>query len=195
MAEAKGKDVTYTNPRGIPRAPFVDKVEEFVSGPEDINATLHKFDEMLSKYKFMEVNRLKQLQRLRSSIPDMQKTLDTVKFLESKQDSEEEMETRFELNDTLYATASIPPTDTVYLWLGANVMVAYPIEEAKDLLTQKLSSQETSMKTCQEDLEFLREQITTMEVNIARTYNWDVKRRRQTKLATTVEEGSDDEDQ
>lgn len=33
----------------------------------------------------MEVNRLKQLQRLRSSIPDMQKTLDTVKFLESKQ--------------------------------------------------------------------------------------------------------------
>jgi hypothetical protein len=86
-------------------------------------------------------------------------------------------------------------------------MVAYPIEEAKDLLTQKLSSQETSMKTCQEDLEFLREQITTMEVNIgtlhpilkadavARTYNWDVKRRRQTKLATTVEEGSDDEDQ
>lgn len=45
-------------------------------------------------------------------------------------------------------------------------MVAYPIEEAKELLTQKLSSQETSMKTCQEDLEFLREQITTMEVNI-----------------------------
>ena len=33
----------------------------------------------------MEANRLKQLQRLRGSIPDMQKTLDTVKFLESKQ--------------------------------------------------------------------------------------------------------------
>ena len=49
-------------------------------------------------------------------------------------------------------------------------MVAYPIEEAKDLLTQKLSSQETSMKTCQEDLEFLREQITTMEVNIGILY-------------------------
>lgn len=45
-------------------------------------------------------------------------------------------------------------------------MVAYPIDEAQELLTQKLSSQEKSMKTCQEDLEFLREQITTMEVNI-----------------------------
>jgi polyhydroxyalkanoate synthesis regulator phasin len=45
-------------------------------------------------------------------------------------------------------------------------MVAYPIDEAKELLTEKLTSQQTSMKTCQEDLEFLREQITTMEVNI-----------------------------
>jgi len=194
MAEAAAaKDATYTNPRGIPRAPFVDKVEEFVTNPEDINATLRKFDEMLSKYKFMEVNRIKQLQRLRSSIPDMQKTLDTVKFLDSKKDAEEELKTRFELNDTLYATASIPPTDEVYLWLGANVMVAYPIDEAMSLLTQKLSSQENSMKTCQEDLEFLREQITTMEVNIARTYNWDVKKRRQMQT-TTVQDGSDDED-
>jgi Prefoldin subunit len=45
-------------------------------------------------------------------------------------------------------------------------MVAYPIEEAKALLTEKLSSQRSSMTTCLEDLEFLREQITTMEVNI-----------------------------
>jgi stress response protein YsnF len=82
-------------------------------------------------------------------------------------------------------------------------MVEYPIDEAKSLLTQKLSSQETSLKTCQEDLEFLREQITTMEVNIgspiyrqtnvARTYNWDVKRRRQVAQTTTVEDASDEE--
>ena len=87
----------YTNPRGIPRAPFVEKVEEYVASPEEVPATLRKFDEMLSypfpgrkmlttsKYKFMEVNRIKSLARLRSSIPDMQKTLDTVKFLESRQ--------------------------------------------------------------------------------------------------------------
>jgi hypothetical protein len=28
------------------------------------------------------------------------------------------IETTFELNDTLYAKAAIPPTDEVYLWLG-----------------------------------------------------------------------------
>jgi prefoldin subunit 5 len=123
----------------------------------------------------------------------MQKTLDTVKFLDSKKDKDEDLETRFELNDTLFATALIPPTEEVYLWLGANVMVAYPVDEAIELLTQKLELQGTNMKTCQEDLEFLREQITTMEVNIARTYNWDVKRRREAQ-PTTVEDASDEED-
>jgi stress response protein YsnF len=47
-------------------------------------------------------------------------------------------------------------------------MVAYPIGEAMTLLTAKLTSQQKSMQTCQEDLEFLREQITTMEVNIGK---------------------------
>jgi hypothetical protein len=31
------------------------------------------------------------------------------------------IEATFELNDTLYAKAHIPPTDEVYLWLGVNV--------------------------------------------------------------------------
>jgi Prefoldin subunit len=49
-------------------------------------------------------------------------------------------------------------------------MVAYPVDEAIELLTQKLELQGTNMKTCQEDLEFLREQITTMEVNIGTSH-------------------------
>lgn len=28
------------------------------------------------------------------------------------------LETTFELNDTLYAKAEVPPTEEVYLWLG-----------------------------------------------------------------------------
>lgn len=34
------------------------------------------------------------------------------------QEESDPIETTFELNDTLYAKASIPPTDEVYLWLG-----------------------------------------------------------------------------
>lgn len=72
------------------------------------------------------------------------------------------METNFELNDTLYARASISPADTeeVYLWLGANVMLAYPIAEAESMLQDKAGAAERSLGNCEEDLEFLREQIT-----------------------------------
>lgn len=73
-----------------------------------------------------------------------------------------DLETNFELNDTLYARASISPADTdeVYLWLGANVMLAYPLDEAHTMLDDKLTAAESSLGHCEEDLEFLREQIT-----------------------------------
>ena len=66
-------------------------------------------------------------------------------------------------------------------------MLSYKIPEAIDLLRGKMQSATNSLETTIEDLEFLREQITIMEVNIARVSNWDVKRRREKRLA---EEGS-----
>lgn len=45
-------------------------------------------------------------------------------------------------------------------------MLEYTCEEAKDLLTSKLETAKTSLKNTLEDLEFLRSQITTMEVSI-----------------------------
>ena len=107
------------------------------------------------------------------------------------------MTTTFELNETLWAEASIEQVDEVYLWLGvcllhlpsyqfltscqANVMLAYPIPEATTLLAAKLQGAQKNHKGIVDDLEFLREQITIMEVNTARVYNYDVRRRREKK--------------
>lgn len=167
---------TPSNARGIPAAPFVSRVEEYVASLGEVDGTLQKFQETIGKYKFMESNLLKRAGGLRAKIPDIQKTLDMVNFLE--QQSGEEHETMFELNDTLYAKAAIPPTSIVHLWLGANVMLEYPIPEAQTLLREKLSAAKETLATCDEDLEFLREQVTTMEVNTARVYNWSVTQRR-----------------
>lgn len=57
-------------------------------------------------------------------------------------------------------------------------MLAYPIPEAIDLLTSKLDAARSGLENCEEDLNFLREQITTLEVATARVYNWDVGMRR-----------------
>ncbi|KAI9822113.1 MAG: peptide chain release factor 1 [Thelocarpon impressellum] len=198
----KGKDKeASTNPRGIPYAPFVDKVEEYVSSRAEVEGTLKSFQEMISKYQFMEVNTQRRAAGLKDKIPDIQKTLDTVRFLKTRKVryGSDPIEATFELNDTLYAKAHVPPTEEVYLWLGANVMLSYPIPEAESLLVSKLSTAKQNLENCEEDLDFLREQITvehtldrcpeenladdnqTLEVQTARVYNWDVTQKRKEK--------------
>ncbi|KAH6605974.1 prefoldin subunit 3 [Trichoderma cornu-damae] len=182
-----GKDDTPTNPRGIPYAPFVDKVEEYVSSRDEVEPTLRNFQEMISKYQFMEMNLQRRMTGLRDRIPDIRKTLDAVHFLKLRKEEADPIEATFELNDTLYARANIPPTEEVYVWLGANIMLSYPIDEAETLLTSKLSVAKATLSNCEEDLDFLREQITTMEVATARVYNWEVVQKRKDKLEEEAE--------
>lgn len=155
---------TQTNPRGIPVAPFIDNVTDYVSSRAEVEPTLRSFQEMISKYQFMEVNSQRRAQGLREKIPDIKKTLEMVQFLKKRKTSHPatDIDTSFELNDTLYARASIPPEnlDEVYLWLGANVMLSYPIGEAEEMLREKMEAAEKSLGNCEEDLEFLREQVT-----------------------------------
>jgi hypothetical protein len=39
-------------------------------------------------------------------------------------------------------------------------MLSYPIPEAEELLTNKLSAAQQSLSNCEEDMDFLREQVT-----------------------------------
>lgn len=48
----------------------------------------------------------------------------------------------------------------VYLWLGANIMLSYPISDAEALLREKLEAARAALGGCEEDVEFLREQVT-----------------------------------
>ncbi len=44
----RGDSDKETNPRGIPKAPFIDKVEDYVSSSADVEPTLRSFQEMIS---------------------------------------------------------------------------------------------------------------------------------------------------
>ncbi len=50
-------------------------------------------------------------------------------------------------------------------------MLLYPLQEAVELLTSKLVAAKKSLEETGEDLEWLREQVTVMEVNFARVHN------------------------
>lgn len=229
--------IDKSNPRGIPYAPFVANVDDFVGGQDaGVEGIMASFKEMTSKYQYMEGSLQNRRKGIEVKVPDIEETLNVVKFLEARrckrlgtkvtippkgdddsdvEDEEDEsadelddededalldeaneveaseediadgripgqkpLQTLYELNDTLYAEAEVEENGQVGLWLGANTMLMYPLSEAVLLLSEKLSSARSNLKHIKEDLEFIRTQVTVMEVNFARVHNWDVKRRR-----------------
>ncbi|KAH3734512.1 prefoldin subunit 3-like [Dreissena polymorpha] len=164
---------------GIPKAEFLEDVDSYMASAEETaESALKKLDEQHNKYKFMEYNLNTKKNRLKSQIPDIKKSLDIISHLQAKKSSSEAMETRFLLSDQVFARARVPPTDKVCLWLGANVMLEYNIDDAEALLRKNQEAATKSLKQVEEELSYITEQTTTLEVNMARVYNWDVKKRR-----------------
>ena len=123
----------------------------------------------------MEQQLIRARESLKIKLPDIKKTLEMVNMMKDKNSKDEEMETNFLISDNVWAKAKLPnKTGKVGLWLGANVMVEYNFEEALKLLGKNLHNAETRVKSTEEDLNFLKDQITTTEVNIARVYNQTV---------------------
>ncbi|CAH2084813.1 unnamed protein product [Euphydryas editha] len=169
---------------GIPEAVFVDNVDEFMNLPENsggVDKVLRQLDEQHGKYKFMEYTLNTKRRRLRQQIPDLARSLDVIEKLKTQK---EEMETQFLLSDQVFLKANVMPTNTVYLWLGANVMLEYSLEDAEKLLTTNMATAKKNLACVEHDLDFLRDQWTTTEVNMARVYNWDVKKRQAAKASS-----------
>ncbi|SGY56611.1 BQ5605_C006g04151 [Microbotryum silenes-dioicae] len=166
------------NARGFPKADFIEDVDAFIVGT-DPDQSLQQLQETLAEYRFMENNKRQRRQGLEEKVPELQRTLAMIETLQRKKDAEQSFDTTFELSDTLYATGCVQHVDEVYVWLGANTMLSYPPSAALSLLSEKLITAQASLQNVREDLDWLREQITITEVNVARVYNWDVKRRRE----------------
>ncbi|KAI5704750.1 hypothetical protein M8J76_004568 [Diaphorina citri] len=169
---------------GIPEAVFVDDVDKYMSLPENdrIEVVLKKLDEEHNKYKFMEYSLIAKRRRLKEQIPDLERSLQMINLMKKHQENDNAFDTQFLLSNHLYMKASIPPTDKVCLWLGANVMLEYNLTDATALVQKNIEAAKKNLSYIEHDLDFLRDQFTTTEVNMARVYNWDVKRRNQLKM-------------
>jgi prefoldin subunit 5 len=132
---------------------------------------LKQLNELYSKYKFMEAQLQRSRQVLKAKLPDITNALEMVDFLQTK---EEDLQVDFQLSDCIWTKAEVPRSNSVALWLGANVMLEYSHQEAKDLLVKNLTNAELALQSTDEDLKFLKEQITTCEVNLSRVYNYTV---------------------
>ena len=137
-------------------SPFQEDVDAFmVQSDNESNAdkVLRRLDEQHSKYKMMEYNISARRRKLRTQIPDLLKSLEMIEILKNQS---EEKETQFLLSEQVFLKTVVPPTKTVSLWLGANVMLEYPLDEAQVLLKSNMDSASQNLKCLEHDQDFLR---------------------------------------
>ncbi|KAL9186959.1 hypothetical protein ACHAXT_010679 [Thalassiosira profunda] len=176
------------NDRNIPKTKFLDDIDMFAASfnpPASPELLIGAYSDLYSKFKAYEQQLEQKRATFKESLPEIAKSIKLVRHLKEKKEAGEDgVATRYQLADTIYSKAEVDCSQgIVMLWLGANVSLEYTYEEALDLLTTKEARAKTDFKEVTEDLAFVRNQIITSEVNISRIYNWDVRRKREAKLA------------
>lgn len=119
----------------------------------DTEMVLRKLDEQHGKYKMMDYNIASRRRKLKQQIPDLVKSLDMIEVLKKQED---ERETQFLLSEQVFLKTIVPPTKVVSLWLGANVMLEYPLDEAEVMLRENMETAAQNLKCLEYDQDFLR---------------------------------------
>jgi prefoldin subunit 5 len=174
-----------TNKRGIPEAIFIENIEDACKKRE-ANLILAQLQELYSKYQYMQTSLVAQRSALKSKLPDIVSAGDCVNHLIKQRNEKSDGETSeytYQLSENIWSRAQVAPVNCVCLWLGANVMLEYTLDEAVELLKNNEANAKTTVASLDEDMAFLRDQLTTTEVNIARTHNFNVRLRQQAKDA------------
>eukprot|EP00197_Chlamydomonas_leiostraca_P011308 CAMPEP_0202864280 /NCGR_PEP_ID=MMETSP1391-20130828/4586_1 /ASSEMBLY_ACC=CAM_ASM_000867 /TAXON_ID=1034604 /ORGANISM="Chlamydomonas leiostraca, Strain SAG 11-49" /LENGTH=187 /DNA_ID=CAMNT_0049544011 /DNA_START=87 /DNA_END=651 /DNA_ORIENTATION=- len=157
----------------VQKAEFIDDVAKFMQG-KSVDTVLEGLNEQHRKFKLLEGQMMQRKARLMTKLPEIQKALDIVKAMIAKSSSGDEMVIDFELAESVYAKTKVKNVKTVNLWLGADVMVEYSLEEAKELLESNLGNCKSNITTTDDDLGLIKDNLTTLEVSLSRVWNYDV---------------------
>ena len=160
------------SPHAPPSRPAQEDIalhlEAHKTGVESVLAALQNLH---SKYKFMESNLVENRKQLLARHPELLANLDAVRMLvgmsEAGGGSGQPFSTYFALADQVHAKATVAPSGRVCLWLGADVMLEYSYAEALELLQANSAAAEKKLAETEEDCDFVREQIITIEVRTA----------------------------
>ena len=185
MSDGDKAAVAPTVREQIPKAEFIEDLDAFMAKEGSAEVSIEKLQRLYQALKFIEQKLTQRRAQLKHKLPDMESTFSSLKQMEAQAALGEPLTTHYELAQSVFAKAKVPvhENDKVCLWLGANVMLEYPRGEAILLLENNLKNAKQALVTVNDDMGYLRDQITTTEVNMARVFNWDVKERRKKKDA------------
>lgn len=76
-------------------------------GDVTVETALGAFNELYSKYKYMETSFERSKNVYKSKIPEIEQTIELIKIMISKEEEKEDMITNYNLCDTIYAAAKV----------------------------------------------------------------------------------------
>lgn len=134
------------------------------------------FSKLPSKYEMMINNLAIRERRITQKIDEIKESIAAIDHMAANADKTLTLD--YELGDTLYAKANVAPGAKVHLWLGANILLEYELDEAKSLLETKLKDNQSALERIRHDQKFTREQLTVVEVSVSRLVNHLIETRK-----------------
>lgn len=156
----------------LPTAVFIESMEGFCRD-YGLDNVAEAVTSAYNRFKFTESQFQKYKASMAGKLPEIEKAIELIGHLKTARD--EAVRTKFMLTEGVFIEAVSEERDVVYLWLGANTMVEYSYDEALALLTRNYENAKRNVDTYAADLEFIKDQITMIEVNLARLHNYKVK--------------------
>ncbi|EFA82096.1 prefoldin alpha-like domain containing protein [Heterostelium album PN500] len=160
---------------GIPAVTFIEDVEAYLKDKE-LEDVFKMLQDSHGKYKYFEQKLSGNVSILTNRAKQLQETIDV----------DDTFSMNYELSEGVYSSAEISKPQSIYLWLGANVMLEYSFTEAKEVLRKNKETADRQLRETIQDLGFVKDQITTVDVNISRVYNYDVIQRRKKQQPTSA---------
>uniref|UniRef100_A0A8R1HYZ0 Prefoldin subunit 3 n=2 Tax=Caenorhabditis japonica TaxID=281687 RepID=A0A8R1HYZ0_CAEJA len=165
--------------RGVPKCELIEDVDTWLTKEKmSVEEAEVVIREKYGKYKYVESSMAAQKQRMSEKIPEFDNSLSIIDTLIAKRAANESFETTFMLSDDVYSKAVVQKPETVSVWLGANVMVEYDLESAKKMLEKNRNSVQKVVDELSRELAYIKDQITTTEVNMSYIVNYGVAKRR-----------------
>ncbi|VDN05514.1 unnamed protein product [Thelazia callipaeda] len=177
MGSVEEKFVSELTDQGVPTAEVLEDVAAFLKTEGDIGVEegIRRLEAVYRKYKQVEQQLIEQKLRLASKLPDLKKSVEVVDHLEASSGKNETLEITHLLSDHVYQRVKTESFDKVLLWLGSNVMVEFTLAEARKILEDNYKTAKDGVDKYERELSFLKDQITTTEVNIAHVYNYGIR--------------------
>uniref|UniRef100_A0AC35TYT0 Prefoldin subunit 3 n=1 Tax=Rhabditophanes sp. KR3021 TaxID=114890 RepID=A0AC35TYT0_9BILA len=158
---------------GVPTAEVIEDVDSYLKVRPELSAedAHQNLQTDYRKYRMIVGELTNQKEKIAESLPNFNQCKAIIEVMKKKKEAGKTLTTQYKLADEIYQTATVEDLDSVILYMGAYVMVEYPLDEAETFMNKNITEVTKRLTDLDEELEFVANQVTTTEVSMAHFIN------------------------